>query len=375
MRQLQVLDLDGAIALQHRIVDAIVRNWTGSEFMNAGDLGYGLAADSDRPLMTAKAERCIAEVFGADDAALVWGAGTGANQALLHAVHKPGVRLLLHDAPTYKTTQRILDAMAVEQIRCNFNDADVLSAALEGHPDAVWIQHSPQCLTDQYDVAGVIEQCGRLSPRSLLLVDDNYAAMRVKKIGVELGATASSFSLFKVLGPPGVGCVVGTGEVIRAIHASNTSGGSKIQGPLAREMLDALIHAPVALAVQNRVVVEIVDAIAASPGLYPGVRRAFAGDVNERAAVIELVEPRARDVVVSAQQSGAAPFPVGGESRYELVPLFYRLASTFVRAQPEVEDWYLRINPHRAGAETALRILREALEKHFSEEASQRENA
>lgn len=374
MRELRVLDLDGAIALQHRIVDAIAHNWTGSELMSAGDLGYGLAADLNRPLMTAKVERCIAQVFGADDAALVWGAGTGANQALLLSVYKPDQRLLLHDAPTYKTTQLILDAMAVEKTRCNYNDDGALAAALESHPDAVWIQHTPQCLTDDYDVAGVIEQCRRLSPESLVLVDDNYAAMRVEKIGVELGAAASSFSLFKVLGPPGVGCVVGTREIIGGIQRSNTSGGSKIQGPLAREMLEALVHAPTALAVQNRVAVEMVAAITASPERYPGVKRAFVGDVNERAVVVKLVEPRAREVVASAQQSGAAPFPVGGESKYEVVPLFYRLASTFVRAQPEVHDWYFRINPHRAGAETALRILRDALEKHFSQETTQKEN-
>jgi Cys/Met metabolism PLP-dependent enzyme len=370
MRELRVLDLDGAIALQHRIADAIARNWTGSELMSAGDFGYGLAEDSDRPLMTSKAERAIAEVFGADDAALVWGAGTGANQALLYAVHRPGMSLLLHDAPIYKTTQVLLDALAVDQRRCGFNDLGSLSAALKERPDVVWVQHSPQCLIDEWDIAEVIRACRDQAPESQVFVDDNYAAMRVEKIGVELGAAASSFSLFKVLGPPGVGCVVGGKDVVAAIHAQKTSGGSKVQGPVARETMDALIYAPTALAIQNRVVTEIVDAIAADPDAYPGVKRAFAGDVNERAVVIELNEPRARDVVAAAQQSGAAPYPVGGESRYELLPLFYRLASAFVRAQPEVLDWYFRINPHRAGAETALRILRRALEKHFSGETT-----
>jgi hypothetical protein len=88
-------------------------------------------------------------------------------------------------------------------------------------------------------------------------------------------------------------------------------------------------------------------------------------DVNEHAVLIELDAPKAQDVVRAAVERGAAPYPVGGESRYEMVPLFYRLASTFVRAQPEVVDSMFRINPHRAGPTTVQTLLKGALAEVF----------
>ena len=60
---------------------------------------------------------------------------------------------------------------------------------------------------------------------------------------------------------------------------------------------------------------------------------------------------------------GAAPHAVGCESRYEFVPMFYRISGTFRAKDPTWEKCMIRINVMRAGTDTILRILREAVEK------------
>lgn len=61
------------------------------------------------------------------------------------------------------------------------------------------------------------------------LTDDNYAVMKVARIGCECGANVSTFSCFKLFGPEGVGAVVGDADVINRIRATLYSGGSQIQ--------------------------------------------------------------------------------------------------------------------------------------------------
>ncbi len=39
--------------------------------------------------------------------------------------------------------------------------------------------------------------------------------MKVKEIGSELGADLSAFSTFKLLGPEGIGCIVGKKELLK----------------------------------------------------------------------------------------------------------------------------------------------------------------
>ena len=60
---------------------------------------------------------------------------------------------------------------------------------------------------------------------------------------------------------------------------------------------------------------------------------------------------------------GAAANPVGAESKYELVPMFYRISGTFRKADPSLEQRMIRINPMRAGADTILRVIKEAVER------------
>ena len=64
-----------------------------------------------------------------------------------------------------------------------------------------------------------------------------------------------------------------------------------------------------------------------------------------------------------AQKLGAAPNPVGAESKYEMVPMVYRVSGTFRKADPTLERRMIRINPMRAGADTILEIIKKAVER------------
>ena len=64
-----------------------------------------------------------------------------------------------------------------------------------------------------------------------------------------------------------------------------------------------------------------------------------------------------------AEKLGAAPNPVGAESKYEMIPMFYRVSGTFRKADPTLEHRMIRINPMRAGADTILRIIKESVER------------
>ena len=77
---------------------------------------------------------------------------------------------------------------------------------------------------------------------------------------------------------------------------------------------------------------------------------------------MELEKANAPEVLVQAEKLGAPPNPVGCESKYELLPMFYRVSGTFLKADPSLRTRMLRINPMRAGADTILRILSRAME-------------
>ena len=86
----------------------------------------------------------------------------------------------------------------------------------------------------------------------VVLTDDNYAVMKVEKIGTELGGDISAFSTFKLLGPAGIGCLAGKKEYIDKARKMNYSGGGQVQGYEAMEVLRGLVYAPVSLAIQHR---------------------------------------------------------------------------------------------------------------------------
>lgn len=348
--------LDEAARAQFRLVDLVARH-LGGAMLAGGDLG--LPPDTGRPHATAAAEQVLAEFFGTEDCALVRGAGTGALRSACMALLSPGARLVVHDAPTYPTTAVTARAMGLDLVKADFHDTAALAAACSRGADAVLIQHARQRLGDRYRMADVIAAVRASGSTAPILTDESYTAMRVPQIGAELGADYSAFSLFKLQGPEGLGCVVGKTRGISAIRRDLYSGGSQVQGHEALAALRALITAPVAMAVQAAVVDQVVGRL--NSGEVPGVGQAFVANAQARVAIAFLGEPIAPAVMAAAARLGAAPYPVGAESQYEVIPLFYRLSHTFLSDRPDLAERAIRINPMRAGADTVLRILAEAI--------------
>jgi hypothetical protein len=351
------LSLEEAKAFQFRLVDLMHRHFNGREVLEAGD--YGAPPELGRPRSTARVETVLAEFFGAQDAALVPAAGTGAIRAALMAVLKPGASVVVHGVPMYATTAVTFRAMGLRRWQVDLNDREARQEMLRLGPDMLYLQHSRQMLEDAFDTGEVIADARELAPSALILVDDNYTALQVPRIGVELGADLSAFSLFKLFGEPGVGCVIGRGDLIRQIRDDAYSGGSKIQGPLAISSLKSLVFAPVALAVQSEVVGAVIERLNA--GEVPGVARAEPGNHQERSVLVELEEPIANRVLDVAWRFGAAPYPVGSQSRFETNVLIYRLSRAMCEARPDLAERMIRISPFRAGPDTVLRVLGQAI--------------
>jgi selenocysteine lyase/cysteine desulfurase len=134
----------------------------------------------------------------------------------------------------------------------NFNDLEELRKVLAEETDCkvFYAQHSRQMPDDTYDLASVIQLVKEVRPGLPIVVDDNYTVFKVPRIGVELGASYSCFSGFKLLGPPGIGIIVGEEEAIKTIRERNYSGGGQVQGYEAMELLRSLVIAPVTMAVK-----------------------------------------------------------------------------------------------------------------------------
>lgn len=360
---LPALTVAEATALQHRLVAALCEWLDGWALVSDGD--RGLRPELGRPLRTAAVEATLADFFGLPAAALVRGAGTGALRAAIEALLPPGGRILVHRAPVYTTTAGTLAALGITAVPVDFNDLTALKAAVSdgdgsvGPIDGALIQHSRQLLSDAYAIGDVIATLRAARPGLPLISDDNYAALRVPAIGAQLGATVSTFSTFKLLGPEGVGCVTGNATVIDAIHRRNYSGGTQVQGPEAMAVVRGMVYAPVALALQALVVDQVVARLNA--GELAGVVGATVASSQSRVALVELTEPLAPGVLKLAPTFGAAPYPIGAESRYELAPLFYRVSGTMLAADPQLAERVIRINPLRAGADSVISILARAL--------------
>jgi hypothetical protein len=181
----------------------------------------------------------------------------------------------------------------------------------------------------------------------------------VPKIGIQLGADLSAFSLFKLLGEPSVGCVAGRRDLIDRIRADHYSGGTKVHGPIAVATLKGMVGAPVAHAVQARVTDELAERLNA--GAVPGVVRAHVANHQERGVLAELAEPVAARVVETAWRFGAAPYPVGSHSRVEVSAMIYRVSRAMLEDDPELARRMIRVNPFRAGADTIVRVLQETM--------------
>ena len=373
------MTVEEATDVQFRLVDSI-QDVLGSDDIFTEDYGQvrSLATvgfgGGGRPRSTAAVEAALQHFFAAGEAVLVQGAGTGSIRAMLNAGLEPGQSVVLHREHPYKTTLPAMRHMGLELRQVDFNDRDELEKMLEAdRPAGLYIQHVPQGLGDDHELTDVIKSGRRVGGEELtILVDDNYAVMRSPRIGVQMGATASAFSLFKLLSPAQIGCVVGPPELVSSIRRDLSSAGCQVQGPAAMAALRMLVYAPVTLAIQNTAVIEAARQIndLAQQGDLPFVRGAVAAQPGIRCVVVVFDEPVAEAFVRSAWRNGSPSQSVGEEAQPEILPLFTYLTSTFLKGMPGLERHAVRINPMRGGPDAVLRVLAAAMDdREFRREA------
>ena len=357
---LQSISVEEAMQLQFKVIDCITREFPGHEILTRGDLG--VVPGLNKPVTTMKAEKVIARIFDAEAAMLVRGAGTDAIADALYSVIKAGETLLVHTSPIYSTTKLTIDRQGLKTVAADFNNLDDIKRVMGEHPEikAALVQYTRQSMTDSYDMEEVIT-CIKQTRNIPIVTDDNYAVMKTPKNGSQCGADLACFSTFKLQGPEGIGCIVGKKEYIDFLVKLNYSGGSQTQGHEALEVLRGMVYAPVALAIQAQVNDRLVERLLG--GELPGIKDAFLANAQSKVLLVEFEEPIAEKVLEEAEKLGAAPNPIGAESRYELVPMFYRVSGTFRATDPTITKRMIRINPMRSGDDTVIRILKEAMEK------------
>jgi selenocysteine lyase/cysteine desulfurase len=346
---------------QFKLVDVITRHFRGDEILALGDLG--VVKGLNKPGYTKKVELVLAEYFGAERAMLVRGAGTGALRFGFMSFLTPGDKILVHEAPIYPTSKTTLEMMGVVPVSADYHNSASIKAAIDQNPDVkgVLIQHTRQKMDDHYDLEETIAVIKSINPELTVITDDNYAAMKTEKIGSQAGADLATFSLFKLLGPEGIGIILGKAELIDKIEQVNYSGGSQVQGFEALEALRGLIYVPVMLAIQADVNDQLVSLL--HNGEVEGVKKAYLANAQSKVLLVELNEPIAEEVLKHANELGAAPHPIGAESKYEFVPMFYRVSGTFLKSDPSLAKKMIRINPLRSGVDTIIRILESSIQR------------
>ena len=351
---LESINLEKAIEFQFKMVDCITHHFSGQETLTRGDLG--VVPGLNKPKTTYKAEKVIAEFFDAEASILVRGSGTGAIRYALYAVVKPNDAILIHKAPVYSTTVTTIKMLGLHTIEADFNNLEEIERVMNNHSEikGALVQYTRQSIEDCYDIEAVIKTI-KTCKDIPVVTDDNYAVMKVEKIGTQCGADLSCFSTFKLQGPEGIGCIVGKKEYIDLLVKEHYSGGSQTQGWEAMDVLHGLVYAPVSLAIQARTNDELVSRL--------NNKSAFLANAQSKVLLVEFNEPIAKQVLEEAAKLGALRNPVGAESKYEMCPLFYRVSGTFRASDPTLEDRMIRINPNRAGSETILRILNESVKK------------
>jgi Cys/Met metabolism PLP-dependent enzyme len=355
-----VMSLEDAIAWQERFIAIVARHFAPEPgLLEGGDLGMG---DISRPLATRRCEDALAEVFGSEACVLVRGAGTGAMRLAIFACVPPGSRVLVHEPETYLTTKLTLEAMGVESLRCDFNSLGEISEAIRDEEvAAVLVQHMRPRVSDSYELEPLIEAIREAAASSVpIVVDDNYAPLKAKQLGISLGADLSAFSLFKLGAPEGIGCVLGAEERVERIRPYMNSGGSMVQGTEAIASLEALARAAPVTAHQSRVTREIAERLQA--GEIEGIVSAVAAHCPETVVLVELVEPLAEDVREAACERGAVNRAVGMESYHEILPAFLRPSKSLIADFPGIEQHVIRISAMRAGADQVIETLADSLE-------------
>ncbi|KOG51511.1 hypothetical protein ADK38_44625, partial [Streptomyces varsoviensis] len=124
---LATVPLDKAVAKQFRLIECTARHFEGAQLFEAD---AGVVPGLGRPRTTARVEAVLTDYFGAEDAAFVQGAGTGAIRAALNGAVSAGAPLLIHRAPVYRTTEVTLRGLGVETVEVDFNDPAALADAL-----------------------------------------------------------------------------------------------------------------------------------------------------------------------------------------------------------------------------------------------------
>ncbi|MCS0670496.1 aminotransferase class V-fold PLP-dependent enzyme [Cytobacillus firmus] len=353
------LSIQEAQEKQFKLVDRMSRYFKGRQFLSMGDLGVSPAYK--RPEQTYLVERVLADFFEAEDCALVRGAGTGAIRNILSMLLSPGDEMFIHTAPVYTTTKETLRILGIKPVQADYNHLEEVRMAIRSNlnPKVFYIQHARQQPTDHYQLAEIIKAVKEERPDLPIVVDDNYCALKTKGIGVELGADYSTFSGFKLLGPEGIAVIAGKKEAIERVHHYNYSGGGQVQGYEAMELLRMMTFAPVSLAIQNEQVEELCRRL--NEGAVNGIRAAYMTNAQSKNVIVELEDPIAQRVISISDEHGAATHPVGAESKYEIIPMIYRVSGSFLEAQPELKEYGLRINPMKSGAGTIIGILEKVI--------------
>jgi hypothetical protein len=357
---IESISVEEAINLQFRIVDTAAKHLDGNEILDIGDLG--VQRGINKPARTKCVEKIFADVFDAESALFVRGAGTGALRWAFISMLRPKDKLMIHTAPVYPTTQTTIETMGIETLAVNFNKKlEIERGCLEnrGNIKAVLIQHTRQQIEDNYNFSETVRLFKRLMPEVPIITDDNYAALKTREIGCQAGAEISTFSCFKTLGPEGVGVLIGAHEYIARVEKLQYSGGSQVQGHEAMAALRGLIYAPVALAISSKVTDELEKRL--NGGELPEVKAAYIANAQSRVLIVEFYDDIAEELLEITPKFGAAAHPVGSESIYETAPMIYRVSGTFRKSDPTLEKRMIRINPMRGGADTVIRILRESL--------------
>lgn len=356
---LKSISLEEAIQLQFKLVDCVTNEFNGYEVLELGDLGVHKLGNI--PQTTKKVEKVIAKFFNAQDACLVRGSGTGAIRESLAATLTDSREVLIHSSEVYSTTKTSFELLGITSCVVNYNDIEKVNNASIQYPNCsvALVQVTRQAIEDNYDLREVIESLHKQG--FTIITDDNYAVMKTSAIGIESGANLSTFSTFKLLGPEGIGCIVGDKEIIDIIRKYHYSGGSQVQGFESLEALRGMIYAPVSLAIQANVIEEVYKDI--KENKYPEVKDVYIANAQSKVLLVELESPIAPDVLKEAELLGALPHPVGSESKYEIAPLFYKVSGTMLKEDPTRINYWIRINPMRAGKETILRILNEAIKR------------
>lgn len=372
---LKQMTLEEAVQMQFKLVDIIGKYFNGKELVRAGDFGHPridvikegvLTSTWCHPEYTIKVEKVLAEFFGAKEATLVWGGGSGAFHRLFIGALNPGDKIILDDTNPYPTVFPPIRAMDLRIVRVDMDNPNELKKAIDEKTKAVWITHA-NFLKDYY-AADVISVIKSTEYDPLIMVDENYVAMRVDKIGIQLGADISTFSLYKLLGPANVGVILGAegkgAKVVEQIRRDDvSSAGLMVQGPDAMGCLKHIALAPVMLAIHKNVVDEICERL--NKGEVNGVDWAVSFSAPSLTAYVKLKEPIAKKVYEVAPKYGSYDRPIGAEGIDEIT---FRI-SYHVENPPEKLRKYLPNNycitlrPYRAGPATCLNALRKCIEE------------